>query len=282
MMPAPEQRLAGEVEQRRPHRADEQRLADVGLGEQKPGNQQRRQHGDRQRRHVLARLALGEEPCGDDDKGRLHELRRLQRMSAIDSQRRAPWISGPMKCTAIMPPSDSRNSSERHAAHAARRDQRHRQHDEDAGGREQQVALDEIVGRQPLPDGDGRACREREYEARADDRQDRAEQHVVDGEPPVANAAAVGARDPHAALPLRAMPGSAETSARKASPRTSKLRYWSKEAHAGDSSTTGSRASLAAASRAAAATAASSVPQRSKATSPSSVAANSSVASPIR
>ena len=67
-------------------------------------------------------------------------------------------------------------------------------------------------------------------------------QHVVDGEPPFGDAAAVGARDPHAARPVSAMPGSAATRARNASPRTSKLRYWSNEAQAGDSSTTGSGA----------------------------------------
>jgi len=43
-------------------------------------------------------------------------------------------------------------------------------------------------------------------------------------------------------------PGNPSTSSRNASPRTSKLRYWSKEAQAGDSSTTGSATSAAAAS----------------------------------
>ena len=46
-------------------------------------------------------------------------------------------------------------------------------------------------------------------------------------------------------------PGKASTSARYASPRTSKLRYWSNEAQAGDSSTTGSGRPEASASRAA-------------------------------
>src|SRR5262249_5864553 len=45
-------------------------------------------------------------------------------------------------------------------------------------------------------------------------------------------------------------PGSALTRSRKAAPRISKLRYWSKEAHAGDSSTTGSVRPEASASRA--------------------------------
>ena len=47
------------------------------------------------------------------------------------------------------------------------------------------------------------------------------------------------------------MPGSARTSSRNLSPRTSKLRYWSNEAQAGESSTTGSATSDASASRAA-------------------------------
>src|SRR5262249_6635448 len=55
-------------------------------------------------------------------------------------------------------------------------------------------------------------------------------------------------------------PGNAVTRSRKAAPRISKLRYWSKEAQAGDSSTTGSVRPEASASRAALATATSSVP----------------------
>ena len=46
------------------------------------------------------------------------------------------------------------------------------------------------------------------------------------------------------------IPGSARTRSRNASPRTSKLRYWSNEAQAGDSSTTGSAAVEASARRA--------------------------------
>src|SRR4030095_1829857 len=46
-------------------------------------------------------------------------------------------------------------------------------------------------------------------------------------------------------------PGNAVTRSRKAEPRISKLRYWSKEAQAGDSSTTGSARPEASASRAA-------------------------------
>src|SRR5262245_28230438 len=77
-------------------------------------------------------------------------------------------------------------------------------------------------------------------------------------------------------------PGSASTSSRKASPRTSKLRYWSNEAQAGDSSTTGSATSDAAASRAASATARSSVAAMTWGTRPCSSAAKSVAASPIR
>ncbi len=58
----------------------------------------------------------------------------------------------------------------------------------------------------------------------ADEGEDGADEHVIDGEPPVGDTAAVGARQPHAAPRFIAMPGSAATSVRKASPRTSKLR----------------------------------------------------------
>src|SRR4051794_884937 len=54
-------------------------------------------------------------------------------------------------------------------------------------------------------------------------------------------------------------PGSAVTSSRNRAPRISKLRYWSNDAQAGDSSTTGSASPEASASRAALTTATSSV-----------------------
>ena len=78
------------------------------------------------------------------------------------------------------------------------------------------------------------------------------------------------------------IPGIASTKSTNAFPRTSKFGYWSNEAQAGDSSTTGSLAPEAAASRAAAATAAASVTLISAGTLPSSVLANSAAASPIK
>src|SRR5258707_6814183 len=54
-------------------------------------------------------------------------------------------------------------------------------------------------------------------------------------------------------------PGSAVTSSRNLAPRISKLRYWSNDAQAGDSNTTGSASPEASASRAELATATSSV-----------------------
>src|SRR5438552_1695833 len=64
----------------------------------------------------------------------------------------------------------------------------------------------------------------------------------------------------HAAPLLGAREASSCTSLRKWSPRTSKFGYWSKEAQAGESSTTGSRAASLPASAAAAVTALSRVP----------------------
>src|SRR5262245_61148035 len=77
-------------------------------------------------------------------------------------------------------------------------------------------------------------------------------------------------------------PGSALTRSRKAEPRISKLRYWSKEAQAGDKSTTGPARPEASASRAALATATSSVSEISYGTRSPRVVANSAAASPIR
>src|SRR3954449_8463722 len=77
-------------------------------------------------------------------------------------------------------------------------------------------------------------------------------------------------------------PGSAVTRSRNLAPRISKLRYWSNEAQAGDSNTTGSGSPDASASRAALATATSSVCEISCGTLVPSVPANSCAASPIR
>jgi hypothetical protein len=82
------------------------------------------------------------------------------------------------------------------------------------------------------------------------------------------------------------IPSRAATRATKASPRTSKLRNWSKEAQAGDNSTTGLapglRAASACASRAAFSTARSSVPAISNSTWPPMTPAKEAAASPIR
>ena len=61
------------------------------------------------------------------------------------------------------------------------------------------------------------------------------------------------------AQPIARTPGSSSTSSLNALPRTSKFGYWSNEAQAGESSTTGSARPDAAASAAASATARSSV-----------------------
>ena len=93
-----------------------------------------------------------------------------------------------------MPSKATTNSASAEAAHAARREQRHRQHDQHADGGEEQVALDEVVGRQALADGDGGARRQRQDQSGADEGEDGADEHVIDGEPPVGDTAAVGAR----------------------------------------------------------------------------------------
>src|SRR5262249_20297613 len=79
-----------------------------------------------------------------------------------------------------------------------------------------------------------------------------------------------------------ASPGMARTSVRNLSPRTSKFGYWSNEAQAGESSTTGALRPEASASAAAAATARSSVSTISFSALPASVAAKAGAASPIR
>src|SRR3954454_17831581 len=70
-------------------------------------------------------------------------------------------------------------------------------------------------------------------------------------EPPVAHAGYTAMRRDGARLHTTGLtPGSAVTRSRNRVPRISKLRYWSNEAQAGDSSTTGSARPEAPASRA--------------------------------
>ena len=85
---------------------------------------------------------------------------------------------------------------------------------------------------------------------------------AVDRPPPGGEAASVGAREAHDAS-RTAMSDKARRRRAKASPRASKSRNWSKEAQAGDSSTTGAGVCEARASAAASCTARSSVPASS-------------------
>src|SRR6185312_8594222 len=116
-----------------------------------------------------------------------------------------------------------------------------------------------------------------EQGAEADEDGKRHQRPAVDCPPPLGNGALVGAGEIHARAP-----GSAWTRRRKTSPRSSKLANWSKDAQAGDNSTTAPGLRCASAVSRAAATARPSSPQRLRGTRPSSVAANSSVALPMR
>src|SRR5262249_28652583 len=120
------------------------------------------------------------------------------------------------------------------ALHPARREQRradqHRETEHDHGHlllhEMQAVELDARGGGAPSGEGQHRA---RDHEQHQD-----AERQLVDRPPPAADDARVGAGQSRAHAP----PPSLRTWARKSSPRALKLRYWSNEAQAGDSSTT--------------------------------------------
>ncbi len=88
----------------------------------------------------------------------------------------------------------------RQAAHAERREERHGGHQEHAGNREQNVALDEVVLGEPLLLRHRRTGGEREHDARGDDDQDCRQENVVHREPPLGEPAPVRAADPHGEL----------------------------------------------------------------------------------
>src|SRR5690606_3753955 len=277
----PDDRLAGQHEQRRPDRADEERLAEVRLAEQKEVEYGEKCNGDAPCRHIDLLLRLPECPGGQNDERRLREFRRLERKAC-----KARPAARPVALFA-----ERQNADHQHDS-ADEQDQRqspdeswlhHRdgQHDEHAEASERCMALDEVECGKPLLEGHGGARRERQHEAAPGQNQDGREQHTVDREPPFGNKAAVCPRNLHG-RPGTVTPGNAATNSRKTLPRCSKFLNWSYEAQAGDSSTTGSAPALCAASRAAVRTAMSRVPERSKGTPAPSVAANDSVDSPIR
>ena len=148
-----------------------------------------------------------------------------------------------------------------------------------AGRRQQQsLAIDEVEGRQAEPLGDRRAGGERHHQADHHQRAERAEQPAVDRTKPIGERAAFGARNHE---PLLEFSVCAKCSASRSVPRRARetgrraFRNWRIGRRRRRPAKAARRARplrSPAASRAAAATAASSVPQRSKATLPSSVA----------
>src|SRR3546814_8979037 len=101
----------------------------------------------------------------------------------------------------------------------------------------------EVEAVEPDAGGDGGAGGEDQDHTEEDQPGERRQGPAVDGPPPAAEGAGVGAGEGRhdAALsdPFAAPAGhSASTSRRKASPRSSKLANWSNEAQAGDRSTT--------------------------------------------
>jgi hypothetical protein len=84
------------------------RLAEVRLGDQQGRGDTEQDHGEQVAGDVGLPRVLGEQPGADDDEGRLHELRRLDREAERDSQRRAPLTSTPTNSTGTIMISDPR------------------------------------------------------------------------------------------------------------------------------------------------------------------------------
>src|SRR5690606_40501736 len=125
---------------------------------------------------------------------------------------------------------------------------------------EDDLALHEMEIGQPDAMRDRRRGGERQHGADGNQHGDGDQQPAIDGPPPAAEDGGIGAREgDHAAAPVTA-PRRA-TSSMKASPRCSKLLYWSEEAQAGESSTTAPSIPSRRAAASASSSATSSVPQ---------------------
>ena len=247
------------------HRAEHHRyqheLAEIGLQRQHANNRSIKAECKRRSRHARRALRLGEKPGGQNNEGRLDELGRLQtegpeikpalravhRGADHERQQHQQERSGEHDC--------------RDPAHHAQIEQRHADHERDGGHEENKLPVDEVERRQVEAHGDRRARGKCEHRTQHHQAEQAKQRPLVDGPPPLGNRAAVRAcKADHAAAPPFTARSSC-TTARKTSPRSSKLLNWSKDAQAGESSTTFNSASSAIASREAASTARSSVPQ---------------------
>ena len=98
------QRHAGHEEHARPrYQHDSMVWPKSGCSDQQRDDGAKQHHGEEIAGHVGLALVLGEQPGADDDEGGLQEFRRLdRRRRAIDSQRCAPLTSTPTNSTATI------------------------------------------------------------------------------------------------------------------------------------------------------------------------------------
>ena len=219
-----DQRLAGDEKERAPYEAQEQRLSDIGLHDQKRCDECVETDSEPQARHLRPFSRFCQKPGRDDDERGLQEFGRLHRVAAD----RQPATGAIDLAAGHVDDDKPGDRDEQHTKRDAARLTcgQERKHDEDqrAQRREEDVALDEVVRRQALLEGHRRAGGQRENKAGADQDEDCDQQHMIDGEPPACQPAAVFTGETHD--PVRRAISSA-TSRRKCSPRSSKFLYWS-------------------------------------------------------
>ena len=133
---------------------------------------------------VRARV-LGEQPGDDDDEGRLHELRRLQREAGeVDPAARALDLDADEQRRQHQDERDDEHD-QRRAPRLPRRQERGRDHHRQRRQEEGDVALDEMEAVVAEALGDRRAAGERQDDAAEHQDDDADEQVLVDGPPPL-------------------------------------------------------------------------------------------------
>ncbi len=283
----PTHRHAGHPEDGAERHRDQHRLADIGLQEQKHDADGVETKGDRDAGDAFAFLSLREHPGHQDDQRRLEKLRGLQGEAGnLDPAGRA--LGGVAKDRQRDHGRDGGDVDEEgDPAHAFGREHGHGQQGCPAAKREKALSDREVKRPGDVePLGGGGAGPELQQDAQSDQDGGEAQQDVIGRPPPKPHRRPVGPGEgvrlrAHAEARLAAGWARAWTALRKSSPRSSKSAYWSKEAQAGEKSTTAS-SPVARASANAARTAASRVRDSTNGTRPPIVPANSLAASPIR
>src|SRR5271156_1218415 len=171
--------------------------------------------------------SLAGSPGGENDEGRLDELGRLQ---AENPAARSLHFGAEQQSSDDQRHAD-REQNQGRAADMARRKKRRRDQQNRAGQQQLGLAINEMKGREAEAFGGGGARRQRHHDADDHQRPERSQKPAIDATQPIGHRATLGSRN-HAGAPSICGEASetarcSETSARKRSPRASKLGNWS-------------------------------------------------------